>query len=1273
MKTIYFFLVLLCSQSLFAQTKTWVGGTSTDWHTPANWNPASVPTATDAVVFNANTTYDPVINANAVAKSVDITTGAIMLTINAGDTLTLSNVGNPINMTDGYVMNNGTINATNTRATQPGNEGALRMTGGQIYQYGTMILNGGNTYGISSTGAAPIQITCYSGSTTTISATDAFRFTNSATLVDIRSGATVTATGTTRGGFLNPGKIQCAGNLTITGQVEHYNSTGQFTTSSCGRIIINGNLNLDASATVTNAGYINVSGNLAVPTSGNFTNNGVLKYGTKSGHANGINNRRALVFDTSSPTGIFTISTTAGSTTINGIYSDAAATVSAGTYNSPTNTFSILPTYSAGTYTFYAKLTQSICEYIVPFSYTRASTRWYIKPTASGTGDGRTWADAASDLQATINAALPGDSIFIAAGVYKPQKDASGNASPTNSRNKVFFTRTGVSLFGGFAGTETSVNQRNIANNRTIFSGDIDNNDTDANGNNIADSPSDIQGNNAYHILIINNCDKYTKIDGIVFTAAKNVTTTSGAPSQSVNGIPTFAYSGAVPSSSSTPSFNNCVFSGNSGFFGTLNHANTNASDTLKINNTYFINNFAKYGGGIFFSKGSTELSNIVMANNTSDYGGAFMVSQNYESDRTIRIRNASIINNTSVYQKAIYIEGGIIKLINTILWNTTPITGGNLSLTAGTLESSYSILQGAFNNTTWLGNYGTNSGNNYDLNPFLNDVADIDGADNKFFTSDDGLVPSTCSPALNTGISTTSTDLVGNPRPYLSGITDIGAYEVQANSTRPDNATSVNASSTSITCGTSVTLTGTCATGTLTWYDSFGGTTALGTGTNFSHTPTTTTTYYASCEVSATCISLVRTATATVTVTLPAAPLNVNTSSTSICPNTSITLTATCPVGTVVEWYNGASVVGTGSPLMVSPTTTITYSVKCKSGVCFSNAVNAPIVLVLGNPTGASISTGYVCAGQPLTLTATCDVGTPQWSATSGGTIIGTGSPFVVTPNPSTGGYNRYYVKCSNGTCTSTNNNISTGSYFFIMAPTAVASNQTTICQGSSVSLSATCGNGTVRWYDAETGGNLLGTGSPLSQTPTTTTTYYAECYYTTGTTCSTIRVATPQIVVGVPVTSPTNVGVDKTIACPSSNVTLTATCATGTVTWYSQPSGGTELGTGASFIHAPATTTTYYAECKSGACTPSSRVATSQVTVTNIGSNLNLTTNISGTAIHASSNTIVATNTIQAGANVKYLANNSITLNPQMSGGFQVANGAVFEAKIQPLSGCP
>ena len=53
------------------------------------------------------------------------------------------------------------------------------------------------------------------------------------------------------------------------------------------------------------------------------------------------------------------------------------------------------------------------------------------------------------------------------------------------------------------------------------------------------------------------------------------------------------------------------------------------------------------------------------------------------------------------------------------------------------------------------------------------------------------------------------------------------------------------------------------------------------------------------------------------------------------------------------------------------------------------------------------------------------------------------------------------------------------------------------TICEGETASLTATHDGDGVRWFDAATGGNLVGTGSPLVTDPlTTTTSFFAESF---------------------------------------------------------------------------------------------------------------------------------------------------------------------------------
>ncbi|RFS17092.1 BspA family leucine-rich repeat surface protein [Emticicia sp. C21] len=225
------------------------------------------------------------------------------------------------------------------------------------------------------------------------------------------------------------------------------------------------------------------------------------------------------------------------------------------------------------------------------------------------------------------------------------------------------------------------------------------------------------------------------------------------------------------------------------------------------------------------------------------------------------------------------------------------------------------------------------------------------------------------------------------------------------------------------------------------------------------------------------------------------------------------------------------------------------------------------------------------------------------------------------------------------------------------------------TVCAGSTASLTATCTDGTVSWYNASSS-SLLSTGSPyVTPNLTTATTYQVRCEITGGAGC-TSGFVTVSVSID-PIAPPTNATVDKTVICANTTIALSATCGTGTPIWYNQPTGGTSLGTG-NIVQSPTTTTTYYAGCTNGTCASGSRTATAQVVVTYIGSNLNLTAPISGSSIQAASNSITATNTILTGAQVRYVASSSILLLPQAGGGFQVENGAVFEARIMPLVGC-
>jgi hypothetical protein len=69
----------------------------------------------------------------------------------------------------------------------------------------------------------------------------------------------------------------------------------------------------------------------------------------------------------------------------------------------------------------------------------------------------------------------------VKAGVHYPGAD----------RADTFTLKNGVAVYGGFAGTEASRGQRNWQTRVTILSGEIDANDTNIDGNYIAETPAD--------------------------------------------------------------------------------------------------------------------------------------------------------------------------------------------------------------------------------------------------------------------------------------------------------------------------------------------------------------------------------------------------------------------------------------------------------------------------------------------------------------------------------------------------------------------------------------------------------------------------------------------------------------------------------------------------------------------------------------------------------------------------------------------------------------
>ena len=123
----------------------------------------------------------------------------------------------------------------------------------------------------------------------------------------------------------------------------------------------------------------------------------------------------------------------------------------------------------------------------------------YVKHDATGNQDGTSWANAFRTLEQALEkkAHCPAiTEIWIAGGIYKPYFEVS--------RADHFTIPQGVSLFGGFAGNETSILQRVPGLYPTIISGDIG-------------SPG-ISSDNSYHVVSVLPGTLHVILDGLTLT-----------------------------------------------------------------------------------------------------------------------------------------------------------------------------------------------------------------------------------------------------------------------------------------------------------------------------------------------------------------------------------------------------------------------------------------------------------------------------------------------------------------------------------------------------------------------------------------------------------------------------------------------------------------------------------------------------------------------------------------------------------------------------------
>lgn len=323
----------------------------------------------------------------------------------------------------------------------------------------------------------------------------------------------------------------------------------------------------------------------------------------------------------------------------------------------------------------------------------------YVKK--GGTGNGSSWNNAYDDFQLAMTSTNTSIlQIWVAAGTYTPNYGFS------------FSLKNNVQIYGGFAGTENDISQRDLKTNITILKGNrntvIKTRDLTAitvlDGFTISDGFTESDGSQNNGMgggMNILSCS--LTISNCIF---KNNKASSGGGIYNWGGAPiitncTFTNNGnsAIDITYGTPTITNCNFEKNVSPVATISNEDT----TVIMTNCNFIENSGQDGGAVYNEYSTVTftncnfLKNISTRGSSGNNGGAAM----YNALRcTIKIYNCSFVKNSAARYGGAIVNNNKsnILIANSLFANNTAQTEG--SEIYSTVDNTLNIINSTFVNS---------------------------------------------------------------------------------------------------------------------------------------------------------------------------------------------------------------------------------------------------------------------------------------------------------------------------------------------------------------------------------------------------------------------------------------------------------------------------------------------------------------------------------------------------------------------------------------------